>query len=343
MKASIVVPTFNQGPFIQDCLVSIQNQTYRDFEVIIQDSLSTDQTEQVCRTFVEGDSRFHYFREKDGGQSDALNRGLARSVGPIWTWICSDDCYADNRALEKLLIPFAKTMGSDNQVMGVYGDAQYVSEDGNILGPYQNQTQNLKREDFKLNWPLAQPSLLLLREVVREAGGVDPSLYLGMDLDLFLKILKENRYFLYVAQMVVSIRLQPNSKSVRLQSRTAKNALQIVKKHFGEIGAPNESAYAREYGRSKRHEVTHALQELFSKMIPFRKGFQAKFLLLEEKATLYTKSSYQKRDADFYLVRSAWWICGFVRFNLFMRVKRAINYSLEMTFRAKNLLLKWKN
>src|SRR4051794_10116781 len=95
MKASIVIPTFNQGPFINECLLSILNQSYQNFEVIIQDSMSTDQTEEICQRFASKDARFLYFREKDTGQSDAINRGLARSTGEIWTWICSDDYYTD--------------------------------------------------------------------------------------------------------------------------------------------------------------------------------------------------------------------------------------------------------
>ena len=96
---SIVVPTFNQGQYIADCLNSICNQSYENIEVIIQDSLSDDETESICTAAAIADSRVKYFREKDSGQSDAINRGLRRSSGAAWTWICSDDFYLNDHCL----------------------------------------------------------------------------------------------------------------------------------------------------------------------------------------------------------------------------------------------------
>src|SRR4051812_44387931 len=120
MKLSIVVPTLNQGCFIEECLLSIQKQTYRDFEVIIQDSLSTDETESVCKKFIDQDPRFSYFRERDSGQSDAINRGMNRSTGQLWTWLCSDDYFAEMSALEVLVKRIQDEPKDSKKVVGVF-------------------------------------------------------------------------------------------------------------------------------------------------------------------------------------------------------------------------------
>src|SRR5208337_241637 len=103
MKVSIVVPTLNQGKYLTECLESIYTQTYRDMEVIIQDSLSNDGTEAVRNKYTQMDPRFRYCREEDSGQSDAINRGLAKSSGELCTWICSDDRYNNSLAVARLV------------------------------------------------------------------------------------------------------------------------------------------------------------------------------------------------------------------------------------------------
>ncbi|MFN8369814.1 MAG: glycosyltransferase [Bacteriovoracaceae bacterium] len=244
---TIIVPTFNQGKYIEDCLTSILTQTYQNIEVIIQDALSTDNTEEICQKIVKSDSRIKYFREKDTGQSDALNKGLNRATGYYWTWLCSDDRYNDKNALNGLIKRFSELSDEEfARTAGVYGDAFYVNENGNFIAGYGNANRELSLKDFKTDWPLAQPSLILKTEMVVKAGGVDASLYLGMDLDLFVKILKHDVCFKYVAVPVVDIRIQDNSKSVKFREATAVNALKLVNKHFGNIGTRNESAFIRE-------------------------------------------------------------------------------------------------
>lgn len=252
-KISLVVPTYNQGKYIQECLDSIQCQSYKNFEVIIQDSLSDDETEVICRNFVSSDKRFKYFREKDSGQSDAINRGLARSDGRFWNWICSDDYYSNSTVLEALIAPLLSSESC--LLIGTFGDAHYVSESSSPVRTYKNFTTNLVLDDFRLTWPISQPSAIFYRQSIVDAQGVDESLNLGMDLDLFLKILKGGKYIHYVSGLKVNIRLQPNSKSVKFRKKTAENALSIIGRHFGNCNVHPESEYVKEYMQAKKYEI----------------------------------------------------------------------------------------
>ena len=271
MKLSIVVPTFNQGPYIRDCLESIQRQTFADWEVVIQDGLSTDDTQSICEAVAAADSRVRYFREQDFGQSDAINRGLERTQGHLWTWICSDDRYSAPRALDDLIVAFDAARALDTKCVGVFGDAQFIYQDGKIAYPYGNQRREIRRLDFKILWPFSQPALLILRRRVLAAGGVDTGLYLGMDLDLFFKYLADDEKFLYCPTMVADIRLQPSSKSVKFRVATAENALALVKKHTGGYGNPHDSAFVIELAQAR---VERALALFFR--------FRSKFDRFEE-------------------------------------------------------------
>lgn len=88
---SIIVPIFNVEAWLSRCLNSIYQQTYRNFEVLLIDDGSTDNSSGICINFLKKDSRFKYFRKKNGGLSDARNYGLDRAKGKYIIFIDSDD------------------------------------------------------------------------------------------------------------------------------------------------------------------------------------------------------------------------------------------------------------
>jgi glycosyltransferase involved in cell wall biosynthesis len=240
-KVSIVVPTYNQGAFIESCLQSIRRQSYGNLEIIIQDSLSTDETEAICQKISNTDPRFLYCREKDAGQSDAINRGLKRSTGYYWTWICSDDLYSTEDAIADLVTGLENKSRSDRSCVGAFGNARYVLENGTAGPHYEQRNDDVSQRDLKYDWPLSQPASLLLKEEVEKLGGVRTDLDFGMDLDLFIRMLRDGRKLHYVAKEVAAVRLQADAKSVKFRKTTAETALQIIENHFGDIGDPSAS------------------------------------------------------------------------------------------------------
>ncbi len=244
---SIVIPTFNQGSYIEACLLSIVEQSLKDIEIIIQDSLSSDDTETICLRYSQKDPRIKYFREKDKGQTDALNRGLEKSTGLYWTWICSDDFYTNLNALEKLCTSLDNERKKSQLAVGAFGNSKYYDENAKVLGAFNDSfKKNLEEADLIHDWPISQPSSILLRSRIIEIGFLNSSLYLGMDLDLFLKMLNEKRYFIYVDTYVSGVRVQSNSKSVVYRKKTAENALTLIRNHFGHVGKLRRSQYVME-------------------------------------------------------------------------------------------------
>lgn len=250
-KISIVVPTFNQGRYIRQCLESLASQTEKDFEVLIQDSCSNDDTEAICLEFASRDERFKYFREKDSGQSDALNRGLRRSHGIFWTWICSDDFYANAQALEKLTASLPLVFDANVSWAGSFGAAELVSESGSYLDEYITLKRPARHQDFKTLWPFSQPASMLYRNLVIAAGSINAELHFGMDLDLFIRLTATGLKFKYIPEKIASVRVQPDSKSVRDRMDTAKCALGIVRFYYGGVGFPPFSRYSVELGWSR--------------------------------------------------------------------------------------------
>ena len=93
---SIIVPIYNTEKYLGQCLDSILNQTYTNFEVLLVNDGSTDSSGMICQEYVENDSRFRYFEKDNGGVASARNLGLERSGGAYITFIDSDDWVEPN-------------------------------------------------------------------------------------------------------------------------------------------------------------------------------------------------------------------------------------------------------
>ena len=93
-KISVVVPSFNQGNFIEETILSIIKQNYPQLELIIIDGGSNDNSVEVIKRYLPYIT--YFVSEKDNGQAHALNKGFARASGDICSYLNSDDIYLDN-------------------------------------------------------------------------------------------------------------------------------------------------------------------------------------------------------------------------------------------------------
>ena len=111
VKVSIGVPIYNVEAYLRECLDSIMNQTFKDFEVIMVDDGSTDNSFNICQEYVARDNRFKLIHQENKGLAGARNTCLKHMKGEYITWIDSDDVVDDNY-LERLLEVQEKT-GAD--------------------------------------------------------------------------------------------------------------------------------------------------------------------------------------------------------------------------------------
>ena len=106
---SIVIPIYNAVKYLEECLNSIKNQTYKNFEVIMVNDGSKDDSETICKRFSEDDTRFRYFKKENGGVSSARNLGLDNVEGDYITFIDADD-WIDENHLELLINSIKKSI-----------------------------------------------------------------------------------------------------------------------------------------------------------------------------------------------------------------------------------------
>lgn len=139
---SIIIPCYNQATFLEDTLYSILNQTYSNWECLIINDGSTDETEKIAQQFAEKDKRFQYFFKDNGGLSSARNFGLDKSTGNYIQFLDSDD-FIDNAKLELSINELKKTENTDKK-LAISNFRMFENSIANWSKPYCN----LKPEYF---------------------------------------------------------------------------------------------------------------------------------------------------------------------------------------------------
>lgn len=128
---SIITPSYNQGRYIEETILSVLNQDYPRVEYLVMDGDSTDNTREILAKYG---TRLTWSSERDGGQADAINTGFRAATGDIFGWINSDDTYLPG-ALSKIVRYFQTHPDIDL----VYGEGHLVDADGVILDRYPTE------------------------------------------------------------------------------------------------------------------------------------------------------------------------------------------------------------
>lgn len=220
LKISIVTPSYNQGHYIEETILSVLNQNYTNFEHIIIDGGSNDNTIEILKKY----NHLKWVSEKDGGQSNAINKGFSIASGDIFAWLNSDDYYEKNIFLS-IMDFFSKNPECDF----LYGDITYVDEKCRTLFSIEGEEINFYN---LLNNPdlIRQPSFFWRREKFFEFGGVDESLNLVMDFDLFLKFTKLKTPG-YIGKNLSYYRMYEKTKTVVNRREQAIEIYKVIKKH----------------------------------------------------------------------------------------------------------------
>lgn len=185
-ETTVVITCYNYGHYLQGCLHSVLEQTYRDYEIVVIDDGSTDSTPEIMEGFT-GQSNLRYVRQENGGQARAKNRGIQCARGRFVAFLDADDLW-EREKLEKQIPLFA------NPAVGVvYSRARLIDEVGNSLhlgfpGEYLKPRRSTVTRWLFLDNFVWFSSSVLRRECIEKFGVFDESLPMGIDWDLWLRI-----------------------------------------------------------------------------------------------------------------------------------------------------------
>jgi glycosyltransferase involved in cell wall biosynthesis len=218
-KISIVTPSYNQAPYLEEAIRSVLLQDYPNLEYIIIDGGSTDGSVEIIKKYEPWLT--YWISEKDKGQSQAINKGFSQARGEIAGWLNSDDIYFPNAltTLANLWVahnrPYALITGTKLKGNLTLGEITREEQ-----SPYD--IQHLLQKCI-----LEQPATFFPLELFRQVGGINERYFMTLDYDLWLKMTREaNLLFVDVDFAVTRNHLL--SKSTKFQRRSIFEAVRTV-------------------------------------------------------------------------------------------------------------------
>lgn len=222
---SIIVPCYNQAQYLDECLQSVVNQTYQDWECIIIDDESLDNTAEVVSKWANKDIRFKYLFQENAGVCKARNLGIHNSNGTFILPLDADDYISENY-LEACIKSIENTKSKI-----VFGRVSFFGEKTNEL-----ILQNTVEIKDLLEFNKIHCSGLFRKEDFFKTGGYDENMKFGFeDWELWINILKDGGKAIKANNCILYYRIKDNSRSTEIDSDHVKSNLMkdyIVKKHI---------------------------------------------------------------------------------------------------------------
>ncbi len=202
-KISVITPSYNQGKFIEQTILSVIGQQYPNLEYIIMDGGSSDETVSIIKKYEQYIS--YWVSEPDKGQSNAINKGFERATGDILCWLNSDDYYLPGTLLS------VNNALNTNQAELLYGNCIHLNEAKNQThGSHFNPMQpwDINHGDF-----ITQPSSFWTRKAWEQTGPLKEDLHYAFDWEWYARANSGGVKFVPSAQYFSVYRLHDDQKT----------------------------------------------------------------------------------------------------------------------------------
>ena len=205
-KVSVIIPVYKVAWVIENTIQSVQNQTYRDLEIILVDDCSPDNSAEIIKKMMVKDERIKYFKlDKNSGAAVARNKAIRESTGRYVAFLDSDDLWEPNK-LEKEL-----ALMKDNDCGFVYSAIKMIDKDGNVTKDSTYVPTHLSYKTILTRTYIATSSVLLDMEKVGEFQM--PLRRSGQDYATWLMLLRRVDYAYGIQEPLVRYRNSPGSLS----------------------------------------------------------------------------------------------------------------------------------
>lgn len=251
---SIVTPSYNQARFIEATIRSVLLQGYPHLEYVVMDGGSSDGAVEVIRKYEPWLTS--WTSEKDRGQSDAINKGLARATGEVLAWVNSDD-----RLMPGALAGVARAYRRSARAAAWVGRVRSVTPDGKLI--YLQIPRGLTREglaDWGHAGQISQPGCFFARWAAERAGPLDERYHLVLDVDLWLRLAALGD-FVAVDEDWAEETIHPAAKTFAQRGRSlAELHLLQIRSGFEALAFEHMSAELQEWDTLKRGTVVERLK-----------------------------------------------------------------------------------
>ncbi|OAS20743.1 hypothetical protein A8708_18350 [Paenibacillus oryzisoli] len=225
-SVSVVVPNLNQGHFLEEALLSIISQPNLDIRIAVMDAGSTDGSLSIIKKYEQHIT--HWRSHPDNGQAAAINEGV--KILPPSDYVCwlnADDTY-----LEHGLIKMVEYLEINKQCAAVYSQAYITDSNNHILSEYP--TVNFSVKQLSRSCIICQPATLIRQSAWENSNGINASLHMCMDYDLWWRLLKQGEIG-YLDVFTACSRDHEGTKTRNNKEQHYKEAFNLLKKHNGYV------------------------------------------------------------------------------------------------------------
>ena len=216
-RLTVVIPSFQQGKFIERTIRSIVDQAYPNLELILMDGGSTDETMEIVGRYARHFA--HISSGPDGGQSSAIRKGFELATGDYISWLNSDDTYSPGA-----LLRIGEYLGDHPKVRFVYGDTNIIDTNDAVIAFKRSAKFVLGVMKYAF-LTVPQMSAFWSRDLYNSVGGVDANLRFCMDYDLFVRMATRSPP-VHINRAIGNFRIHPSSKTTTLEAvRLAEDTL----------------------------------------------------------------------------------------------------------------------
>lgn len=213
-----MTPSYNQAKYLEQTIQSVLEQDYTRLEYLVVDGQSTDNSVEIIKRHA--DKLTWWVSEKDAGQGDAVNKGIARAKGDIIAWLNSDDYY-----LPGTISAVVKVFEENPDVVMIYGDMLAVDESGQTINTLK--FHQLSLQDLLCFQIIGQPSVFFRREAYEKAGGLDIIFHFLLDHHLWIRIAQQGK-ILHVSQIWSAARYHAEAKNRAKAAEFGREAFRIL-------------------------------------------------------------------------------------------------------------------
>ncbi len=231
MNFSIIIPTYNSAKTIQKNLDSIISQSFEDYQVVVIDNNSTDETVDIIKK--NNIKNIKFLIEKDNGIFDAINKGIKISDNEYISVLHSDDFYNDKDVLQYVFNTFEENTSNDI----VYGDLIYVKKDNINLNVRYWRPGPFRKNSFFKGWHPPHPSFFVKKNLFKKFGYYNHKIGNSADVELMYRYLELNNLkSKYINKTLVKMRYggasNKNFLSIYNQNIQVLRSLKIHKNIF---------------------------------------------------------------------------------------------------------------
>ena len=229
MKISLITVSFNSAETIRDTFESVLAQNYEDYEYIVVDGLSKDETVDIIKEYEpKFNGRMRWISEKDSGLYDAMNKGIRMATGEVVGILNSDDFFSDNSVLESVNNGFS-TVSTD----AVYADVKYVKQDDLQSVVRHYSSKSFRPWKMRIGLIPAHPSFYARKKLFDNFGYYSTNYKIAADFELLLRFIFVNRINIsYIPRTFVTMRMGGvSTNSFRVHFRIMKEHLKAFKQN----------------------------------------------------------------------------------------------------------------